>query len=373
MKKYSQLIFYIVTVIIMIAIILFSRYAKVDYTGIKNENRSYEKALVMEVISEETDPNEEGIVRGRQELIVKILTGEHQGEQFEISNSLYVTRSIYAAEGDTIVVCIDVSTSGDTVLVTVYSYSRTTAVYAIIGVFIAVFGLIGGKNGLRSCYSLLFTFVLIIFLLVPLVSLGIAPIPATIAVLIPIIVVSLISLLGFTRKTMIAVLSTSFGVLLCALIFFVFGSALHINGYNTEEVETLSVIAQHIQLRIKDLLFAGVMISSLGAVMDVSVSVASSITEVHELNPELSRKELFKSGYRIGRDINGTMANTLILAFTGTFFITLYLFRVYAVGYYHFMNMDTIIIEIAQALSGTLALAVTSPLTAGLGAYIQKK
>ncbi len=373
MKEYRRELFYGITIMIMIAVIGFGLNYSVDYTGIVNENRSYEKARVTEVVSEEIDPNEEGITRGVQELLVEMRSGEYKGEIVEVSNSMYVTHSIYAQEGMNVIICADVSSTGDTALFTLFNYDRTTTIYIILAVFVAVFVLVGGWKGLKSCFSLLFTFVMLIFLLIPMISAGISPVAATALVMVIVIVVSLLALLGFTRKAVISIVSTSLGVGLCCIVFLIISAALRINGYNTEEVETLVVIAQNIELQIKDLLFAGVMISTLGAMMDVSVSIASSISEIHELNPELSRNELFRSGLRVGRDITGTMANTLILAFAGTFFITLYLFRIYSVGYNHFMNMDSIAIEIAQAASGTIALALVAPLTAYLGAYIQKK
>ena len=60
-----------------------------------------------------------------------------------------------------------------------------------------------------------------------------------------------------------------------------------------------------------------IIMGALGAVMDVSMSIASAIKEIKEARPDIGRKDLFKSGMNVGKDIMGTMANTLILAYTG--------------------------------------------------------
>ena len=66
-------------------------------------------------------------------------------------------------------------------------------------------------------------------------------------------------------------------------------------------------------LKIKDLFLCGILIACMGAVMDVAMSIASSIAELHIVNPQLTRWELFRSGMNIGKDAMGTMSNTLFL------------------------------------------------------------
>jgi uncharacterized membrane protein len=187
--------------------------------------------------------------------------------------------------------------------------------------------------------------------------------------MIPVIIVSLISLNGFTKKAKVSIYATAIGVILSGIMFIILSGLLHITGYNVDAIETLVVIAQHTDIQIRHLLFVGVLISCLGAVMDVSVSVASSVAEIHELNPNADQKTLFLSGYRIGRDITGTMANTLILAFTGGFFITLFLFWIYNVEFIQLISMDLIAIEIGVAIAGTTALVFAAPLTALIASY----
>lgn len=117
-------------------------------------------------------------------------------------------------------------------------------------------------------------------------------------------------------------------------------------------------------------MFAGILISALGAVMDVAMSVASTINEIHEKNPALGRRELFLSGIHVGRDMMGTMSNTLILAFTGGSLNTLIYIYCYNYNYYQVLNMYDIGIEIIQGIAATLGVILTVPFVAFISAWL---
>ena len=123
-------------------------------------------------------------------------------------------------------------------------------------------------------------------------------------------------------------------------------------------------------LKIKDLLFAGVLISSLGAIMDVGMSIVSSLYEVQHHNPSITARQLFRSGIEIGKDMIGTMTNTLILAFTGSAFITLLVFISYQVQFNQLFSSNYMAIEIAQGVCGTFGIVLTVPVASAVAAFI---
>jgi len=131
-----------------------------------------------------------------------------------------------------------------------------------------------------------------------------------------------------------------------------------------EQAESLLLISGDGGLKVKGLLICGVLLSSLGAVMDVAMSISSSINEIHIVNKKLKWKELFVSGMNIGKDAMGTMANTLILAFTGSSLNLMLLIYSYGVPYNQLMNTDLIAIEILQGISGSLGIILTVPIVA---------
>ena len=115
---------------------------------------------------------------------------------------------------------------------------------------------------------------------------------------------------------------------------------------------------------LKAVIFAMIIVGALGAVMDVAMSIASSLCEINEKSPDLPARELIKSGFSIGRDIMGTMANTLVLAYIGSSLCCMLLMVIYSNNVGQIINREQIAVEILQALSGSIGILAALPLTA---------
>ena len=255
----------------------------------------------------------------------------------------------------------------------IYHYYCVPYICAFIGLLLIIIFLIGRSKGICTIISLDFTLFAIIGLLLPLIFSGYSPILSTLAIVIITTGYSLFMINGSSIKTIVAVIATSLGVLIAGLSFLVLSHLIHISGFNTDQAEALILISQQTHLNISDILFSGILISGLGAVMDVGMSLASSLYEVHTLNPTLTRKQLFISGLNIGKDMIGTMCNTLILAFTGSSMTILLAFLAYQIQYPQLMNSDFIAIEISQGITGTLGIVLTVPISALLCSLLYKK
>ena len=149
-----------------------------------------------------------------------------------------------------------------------------------------------------------------------------------------------------------------------------FGKAAGITGYNVSDIEALNYVGQNTKIKIGELLFAGIIISALGAVMDVGMSIASTIQEIYETDKTLSMKRLFVSGINVGRDMMGTMTNTLIFAYVGGAMTTLVINYAYDLSYRQLANSYVIGIEIMQGLSGSLGVVLTVPITALIASFL---
>ena len=189
---------------------------------------------------------------------------------------------------------------------TVYSQDRTIPIYVFAFIFAAVVCLIGGKKGIYAVLSLVFAFVCIIWLMFPLMYQGISPIFLTIIVAVLTTIITLGLLGGISEKTVAAILGTAIGVIIAAVAAIIFGKAAGITGFNVSDIEALNYVGQNTKIKIGELLFAGIIISALGAVMDVGMSIASTIQEIYETDKTLSMKQLFLSGIecRTGHDGN---------------------------------------------------------------------
>ena len=239
-------------------------------------------------------------------------------------------------------------------------------------VFALILVLIGGKKGIMALLGLAYTLAGIWFLLLPLILRGAPPIPASIAIAALTAAASLLMLTGFTRKTLCAGLGCVCGVAAAGLFAWVVGQITPISGFNMSEAEELVLRAYDSPMQVRGLLVSGILIASLGAVMDVAMSIASACNELREVEPSIQPGRVFRSGMNIGRDAMGTMANTLILAFAGASLNMLVLFQVYGYPMIQIINSDTMAIELIQSVAGSVGIILTVPMVALLSAKLLK-
>ncbi|MGB4018838.1 MAG: YibE/F family protein, partial [Syntrophomonadaceae bacterium] len=172
----------------------------------------------------------------------------------------------------------------------------------------------------------------------------------------------MVVLAGFSRKAAAATLGTLGGLLVAGFLAVLVGDLAALQGLATEEERILSMV--DLPLDMRGLLFAGILIGAVGAVMDVAMSISSAIEEVRFANPDLGSWALVRSGMRVGRDIMGTMANTLILAYTGGSLPFLLLYLAYELPPAMILNSELIGAEVIRALAGSIGLIVSVPITA---------
>ena len=363
LKHKRHLIILLITV--LFALFLY-RYNQIDRVGLYDtEGKTFEKAEVVDIIKD--NETESGNQIGDQVVSLKLLSGDYKGNTVEaVSSSSY----LYGAHCEVgMRVIAEVNESDDSLYVTVYSQDRTWMLYAIVLLFLITLCIIGGRQGLNSAVALVFTFVCIVFLFLPMIYRGISPIFAAVVVAVLTTFVTMYLIGGLSGKSVTSMIGTVAGVGISAVLAVLFGRLTGISGYNVSDIEQLEYVGQMTDVRIGELLYAGILISALGAVMDVAMSVASTISEIHYRNPELSRKELFTSGIRVGKDMMGTMSNTLILAFTGSSINTLVFMYVYGYTSTQITNMYSIGIEVIQGISSTMGVILTVPIVSVICAW----
>lgn len=355
---------YAIVILILIATTIF--YQKVERTPLVAEDHTeFAKAVVLDVSSE--DSAKEGIDAGNQQVQLKITSGTYQGEIITGSSMNGYLYGAYCEKGTKVIVRL--SEYDGSISASVYNYDREMPILVLVVFFLLVMWIVGGKRGIHSITALVFTFFLILTLYVPLIYMGCSPFLAAVLCVALITTLSIFLIGGPSKKSLCAIVGTVTGVVAAGVIALIFGKAAHINGYNVESIETLIYIGQNTNLNIGEVLFSGILVSSLGAVMNVAMSVSSALTEITENSPGISRKDLFKSGMQIGRDMIGTMSNTLILAYVGSSVNTLIIIYAYQYSAHQVFGMYSIGIEIMQSLSGTLGIILTVPFVSAVSAY----
>ena len=370
----TDIILAVVIVLFGIFIYWFNVANPNDYLRYDNSTLGYERAKVNAITQQNLteDPNVPGRYYGTQTINATFLSGDRAGQTAEVFNNLSTTHNVFLQEGDTFIACIDQPENVES-YITVYQYNRTPALLIMGLLFLAVMVVIGRGKGVRSAIGLLFTCAVILGLMIPMIYHGYSPVITCILTVLVTTAVTLFLMNGTCSKTLCATLSTAAGVVFAGLVFCLFSVFLHISGFNTSDSEDLILISQSTGLRIQDILFASILIASLGAVMDTAMSIASSLSELHEHKPELNARQLFASGIHIGKDMIGTMSNTLILAFVGSCLTTVLAMFSYQLPFEQLMNSDFITLEVAQGLSGSIAVVLTVPISSLVCSYAYTK
>jgi len=336
-------------------------------SSVGNKEITYVRAKVLEVISSDLteEGNIPGVYIGTQELKIEILSGEFKGQTLTLTNSRLHGDLVYdvvAEDGMEILLAVK-EKEDQPPSFGVDTYARDKVLYILIFLFIFVLIAVGRIKGLMALISLIITGLLIAFFMLPLMFKGYSPILLAIITAVIVIFLSLMLIGGFNKKSLAAIIGTSSGVVIAGIISLISGKMAHLTGITGEASEQLIYIVGSFPINIKGIMFAGIIISSLGAVMDVGMSIASVVFEIHEKAPGLGKAELFKSGMNVGKDIMGTMANTLILAFTGASLSIMILLMAYNMPYFRAINLNTVSTEIIQGLSGSIGLVLTVPIT----------
>ena len=333
---------------------------------INRTGQTFEKGVVTEVLVDNLQPD--GTRVGEQRVAVRMTTGVRKGQVIEMTSNAGYLFGATCTPGLRVIVMQSVA--GDTTVSSVYSQDRGGVLLLFAALYLVALVVIGGKQGLKGALGLAFTFLAIIFLYLPLVYLGWPPLWTSVLICAVTTAVTMYFIGGPTRKTVVASAGTVAGVVIAGLVAAIFGAATGISGWNVSDIETLITLWNTNGINVGELLFAGLLISSLGAVMDVAMSVASSMGEVLAQNPAMSRGALFASGMRIGRDMMGTDSNTLILAFAGGSVSMLVLDYAYDLPILQILNSNNIGISVMQGLAGSFGVVLAVPVTVALATLL---
>ena len=336
-----------------------------SYTMYNNDSRTFVRGRVVSVDNErlETDPYDHSRYLGEQELTVLILEGDQKGDKVSIDNYLSQTHNIYVNANQKIIVCADMP-EGVAPYYTVFNYDRCLPLGILVVVFAAVMLFVGKGKGLRALAGVVFTLLLVVLFMVQAIYHGFPPVIVSILTI-------LLLLNGCSRRTAVSALATVLGVAVTGIIFYISSKTLHLTGFNSDNAEELLVIQGVTGLSVRSLLIAGVLVSSLGAVMDVAVSLTAALMELVTVDPSVTARQVMKSGFNIGKDMIGTMSNTLILAFAGTALNTMLVLTAYGVSRTQFISSDYLAIELAQGLCATIGVILTVPITTGICAAMR--
>lgn len=310
-----------------------------------------------------------------QEVKIEIIEGDYIGEEFTTKYVLTydIAGKIQAYEldvGDRVLVQLTEDDEGN-VIATVQDVAREKYIILMFIVFLVSIVLVGGKKGVKAIVGLILTIIIIYTVLIKGVFEGKDAILYSIIASMLTIIATFIVIGGANKKILTAALGTLGGVVSAGLMALIFNNLAKMTGASEDAIQ-LTVNIANINFQFRDLLFSGIVIAALGACMDVGMSIASSLDEIKMKNPEITWQELFKSGMNIGRDVIGTMTNTLILAYVGGSMTLILLFMASDLSLLEILNKETIAEQIISALAGSMGVVYTVPITSFVYSILNK-
>lgn len=311
----------------------------------------------------------------KQVVLIKVLSGEFKGTERLVDNMLTGNPAydINLKRGDKVILHAEAKTeeitSADDVDFFIADIKRDNALLGVSAIFIALLLLIGRKKGIYSLISIIATVALIFFMLMPMILNGFCPIASAVLVGILSTIITIYLVGGLNSKSSSAIIGTSLSLVFAGALSLLTIYLAHLTGFVGEE--SMFLYSAHPDLNFPGLLSASMIIAALGALMDTGVSIASAINEIYETDRTLSVKQLFTSGMNIGKDVIGTMSNTLILVYLGSALPLVLLSN--NIDLQKFFNLNQVATEISSAVIGSIAILLCVPLTAIISAYLIKK
>ena len=375
MKKHAP---YIITVIISILFIFLG--GKIASSGMQLFDRIYqddcEAATVTGIIARQSASQEiDGVILGGGVNIIfaaELNSGNDKGKMVTAvqncdPDSPFEIREVKT--GDKVLLTKNFSNPDGEYLI-MGEHIRTDTLAVLAAVFFILLLVFGKIKGINTLLSLVFTCLSIFAVFIPAVLSGKNIYFWSILICLYIIIMTLILVNGFNRLSLCAAIGCFSGILASGALYFVSDRFLQLTGMVNEDSLYLKFLLDDKTIDLKAIVFAAIIIGAVGAIMDVSVSMAASLHEIKMSVPDSTPYSLMRSGITIGRDIMGTMSNTLILAYVGSSLSVTLLLIAYSSSWLALLNREMIVIEILQALIGSIGLMLTIPLTSLVCAVI---
>lgn len=338
-----------------------------DETALQPEVSAYEGeevlAKVIEIVSEsEVDGIAHALFRVQvdsgEEFLINTQESRVEGLRYKIKEGDHVFLQVIRNRD-----------SGETMSVFLIDVKRTSALYWMIGLFIALVLLIGRWRGLAALFGIGVTIAILFGFIFPLILGGSDPVLVTVIGGITILAVNMHLSHGFNKGTLLAFLSTVIGLALVAVFAYVFVGISHLSGLASEEAVLLYFFDTDLIVP-KGILLAGIILGAVGVLDDIAVTQSETVHELKKVNPDLSRSELFVAAMRVGRHHIASTVNTLVLAYAGVAVPLILLFLVTPeINAARFLNEEAVFEEIVRTIAGTMGLILTVPLATWLATF----
>ncbi len=370
-KDYKPYLVYLVVLVISVLYLIVGH--EIAMTNYQPFNEDDQSVVVTATVQEIKDRYSESYQISETEyaenetilFTAKIRSGEEKGQVVEAAQTLdyFTAINLRAVEpGDKVLLyTIPGGMAENQWLLS--DYQRSDQILVLLVIFLVLLLVFGHWQGFNTIVSLTLTCLSVFYVFIPAVLAGENIYVWSIATCIYMTFMTLFIVNGVNRKSIAAILGCLAGVLVAGLLTLVMDKTMLLTGVLDENSVILNGLRPEDPLNLRAIIFASIIIGAVGAIMDVSISIAAALAELQEKVPDITAKELMQSGMTISRDIMGTMSNTLILAYIGGFMASVLLMVAYNSSMLDLFNREVIVVECLQALVGSLGILMTLPFT----------
>lgn len=357
-------------ILALIVIIIFSGILFLDYLVPNDiEKISEVRATVLEV--DNRDVINSGLVRiGFQTLYVEVEDGKYINKQIRATNQFTGSLEIdnYFEVGDRVIISIH-ERNGKFSSAVVIDLYRQNWEFILFGIFVLALVLYAGYTGVKALFSFVASVYIIWNVLISGLLAGKDPLLLSSITLILLAGIIIFSIAGFTKKGIAAFAGSLSGLFVTIGITMVFGNRMGLEGMTAPFAQTL-LFSGYMDLNIKMIFYASIIIGASGAAMDVAMDMAATMKEIKDKKPDIEIRELIQSGFNVGNAVIGTMTTTLLLAYSGGYLTMLMLFSSQHSSLTRIINFKMVASEILRILIGSIGLVLVAPITAIFAAWI---
>jgi uncharacterized membrane protein len=301
-------------------------------------------------------------------VVVQVLDGDGAGEfqQVEISAEVYAAGM---EEGDVLVLTRDPAAEAGTGYA-FYDYDRDVPMVALTVAFAVVTVAVARLRGLAALVGLAFAFFVMLQFMLPGLLGDSSPTLISLVGSAAIMFVVLYLAHGLSARTTTALVGTLFGLALVAVLGSVSVATARLTGLTSDETTTL--LQYDPALDFSGLVLAGVVVAGLGVLNDVTITQASAIWQLHEVDPTMTWRDLYRRGMAVGRDHIASTVYTIVFAYAGASLPLLMLFELYAQPWDVVLTTSNLAEEVIRTLVGSIALVLAVPVTTAAGAFFAK-
>lgn len=365
---------YVITIVASLLFILIGNRAFSNYSIESYDDIDVYKAKVVSINTVEDVPGFfEGDVDRNIFFTAKILNGAEKGTTVpgvQRISSMIAIQDKEIDKGDRVLIAYTVGSESDELEWLFVSYNRVNTLAYLCGAFLLLIVLIGRLKGVQTILALSLTCLMIFLVYIPSILSGVNVYISTIAVSAAIILASLLLINGANKKTLCAVAGNLSGVIIAGLLALFMNSTLKLTGIIDEHYVYLTYVNADNPLNLISIIWGGMVLGSLGAVMDVAMSISSSMHELAEHMSRRSFSKMLRSGMNIGRDVIGTMTNTLILAYIGGSLALVLLLIVHTKNTLYLLSMEMIAVQVVQSVVGSMGILFAVPFTTLFAAFV---